>query len=155
MSVKPTQGAGDGLGEVEKNRGTVPTQEPINLLVKTPLHRRSMEVRRSGLWAPDQHNWTATRVQGTWQKFQAFHYSLERPLASGFSWETANCTLQLRVCSFTLPRFPILARRSLFSAAMLFFTMSTCMTFIAPKTGIIHWFEFKNSTYTSQTDIKS
>ena len=24
----------------------------INLLVKTPLHRRSMEVRRSGLWAP-------------------------------------------------------------------------------------------------------
>ena len=25
----------------------------INLLVKTPLHRRSMEVRRSGLWAPD------------------------------------------------------------------------------------------------------
>ena len=26
----------------------------INLLVKTPLHRRSMEVRRSGLWAPGQ-----------------------------------------------------------------------------------------------------
>ena len=25
----------------------------INLLVKTPLHRSSMEVRRSGLWAPD------------------------------------------------------------------------------------------------------
>ena len=25
----------------------------IDLLVKTPLHRRSMEVRRSGLWAPD------------------------------------------------------------------------------------------------------
>ena len=24
----------------------------IDLLVKTPLHRRSMEVRRSGLWAP-------------------------------------------------------------------------------------------------------
>ena len=24
----------------------------INLLVKTPLHRHSMEVRRSGLWAP-------------------------------------------------------------------------------------------------------
>ena len=24
----------------------------INLLVKTPLHRCSMEVRRSGLWAP-------------------------------------------------------------------------------------------------------
>ena len=26
----------------------------INLLVETPLHRRSMEVRRSGLWAPGQ-----------------------------------------------------------------------------------------------------
>ena len=25
----------------------------IDLLVKTPLHRRNMEVRRSGLWAPD------------------------------------------------------------------------------------------------------
>ena len=25
----------------------------INLLVKTPLHRRNMEVRRSGLWAND------------------------------------------------------------------------------------------------------
>ena len=37
------------------------------------------------------------------------HY---RPLASGFSWKTANRSLQLRVCSLTLPRFQILARRS-------------------------------------------
>ena len=29
----------------------------INLLVKTPLHRRSMEVRRSGLWAPENVNY--------------------------------------------------------------------------------------------------
>ena len=29
----------------------------INLLVKTPLHRRSMELRRSGLWAPASDMW--------------------------------------------------------------------------------------------------
>ena len=58
------------------------------------------------------------------------------PLALGFSWETATCSFQLRVCSFTLPRFQILARRSLFSAAMLFFVKSKYITFIAQKTGI-------------------
>ena len=32
----------------------------INLLVKTPLHRRSMEVRRSGLCAPDAAQYANT-----------------------------------------------------------------------------------------------
>ena len=45
----------------------------------------------------------------------------ERPSALGFSWETAICSLQFRVCSFTLPGFQIFARRSLFNAAMFFF----------------------------------
>ena len=35
-----------------------------------------------------------------------------RPLASGFSWETANYSLRLGVCSFRLPGFRSLARRS-------------------------------------------
>ena len=34
----------------------------INLLVETPLHRRSMEVRRSGLWAPDIEQFFGPRV---------------------------------------------------------------------------------------------
>ena len=34
----------------------------INLLVKTPLHRRSMEVRRSGVWAPDHPCYLKSRV---------------------------------------------------------------------------------------------
>ena len=38
---------------------------------------------------------------------------------------------------------------------MLFFIKSKCITFIAQKTRIIHWFETKNPTNTSQTDIKS
>ena len=33
--------------------------------------------------------------------------------------------------------------RSLFSAVMLFFIKSKCITFIAQTTGIIHWFENK------------
>ena len=39
----------------------------INLLVKTPLHRRSMEVRRSGLWAPE-NTWVifATACNPCW-----------------------------------------------------------------------------------------
>ena len=78
-----------------------------------------------------------------------------RPLALGFSWETANCSLQLRVCSFTLPGFQIFERRSLFSATPLFSLKSKCITFIAQKTGIIHLFEFKNPTSTSQTDKES
>ena len=36
----------------------------------------------------------------------------------------------------------------LFSAAIFFFIKSKCITFIAQKTGINHWFEFKNPTYT-------
>ena len=55
-----------------------------------------------------------------------------------FLWETTNCSLQLYICSFTLPGFQILARHSFFSAAMLL--------------GVIHLFEFKNPTSTSQTD---
>ena len=63
-----------------------------------------------------------------------------------------NRKLQLRVFSFTLPGFQILARRSLFSAAMLFFVKSNDITIIARKTGIIHFFMFKNLKSTSQTD---
>ena len=37
----------------------------------------------------------------------------------------------------------------LFSAAMLFFIKSKCITFIAQKTGINHWFEFKNPINTA------
>ena len=37
---------------------------------------------------------------------------------------------------------------------MLFLIKSKCITFIAQKTGIIHWFEIKNPTNTSQTDKK-
>ena len=36
----------------------------------------------------------------------------------------------------------------------LFFIKSKCITFIAQKTGIIHWFKIKNPTNTSQTRIK-
>ena len=63
-----------------------------------------------------------------------------------------NRKLQLRVFSVTLPGFQILARRSLFSAAMLFFVKSNDITIIARKTGIIHLFMFKNPKRTSQTD---
>ena len=59
-----------------------------------------------------------------------------RAFSIRFFMETATCSFQLRVYSFTLPRFQILARRSLFSAAMLFFVKSKCITFIAQKTGI-------------------
>ena len=31
-----------------------------------------------------------------------------------FLWETTNCSLQLYICSFTLPGFQILARHSFF-----------------------------------------
>ena len=48
----------------------------------------------------------------------------------------------------------IWTRRSLFSAAVLFSIKSKCITLIAQKTGIIHWFEIKNPPNTSQTDIK-
>ena len=41
-------------------------------------------------------------------------------------------SLQLRVCSFTLPGFQISARRSLFSAAMLFFVVRNASLF-SPK----------------------
>ena len=64
-------------------------------------------------------------------------------------------SFQLRVCSFTLPRFQILARRSLFSTAMLFLVKWKCITFIAQKTGIIYLFEFKNLTSTSRMDKES
>ena len=39
----------------------------INLLVKTPLHRRSTEVRRSGLWAPDVFSVVVACVAGAWK----------------------------------------------------------------------------------------
>ena len=42
-------------------------------------------------------------------------------------------SLQLQVCSFTLPGFQISARRSLFSAAILFFVNSKCFAFFAQK----------------------
>ena len=35
----------------------------INLLAKTPLHRRSMEVRRSGFWAPGNRYFTSLSVE--------------------------------------------------------------------------------------------
>ena len=44
----------------------------------------------------------------------------KRPLASGFSWETANRSSQLCIWSFTLPRFQILARRSVQFSSFLF-----------------------------------
>ena len=59
--------------------------------------------------------------------------SFRKTLASEFSWKAANCSLQLCVCMFTLPGFQILARRSLFSAAMLFFIKSKYITLIAQK----------------------
>ena len=43
----------------------------------------------------------------------------------------------------------------MFSSAMLFFVKSNCITFIAKKTGIIRFFEFKNPTSTSLTDKES
>lgn len=43
----------------------------------------------------------------------------------------------------------------MFNAAMLFFVKSKYITFIAPKTGIINLFKFKNQTSTSQTDRES
>ena len=43
----------------------------------------------------------------------------------------------------------------LFYAAMLFFVKSKCFPFIAEKTWIIHWFEFKNLTSTSQTGTET
>ena len=43
--------------------------------------------------------------------------------------QTTICSLQFCVCSFTLPRFEILARRPLFSAAMLFFIKSLLQAF--------------------------
>ena len=93
------------------------------------------------------------RVSGylTWQHWY-------RPLAFGFSWENTNrnnCSLQLRVGAFTMPGFQILARRSLFRADKLFFLESKCITSIVQKTGVIHLFEFKHSTSTSQTDKES
>ena len=94
------------------------------------------------------------RVSGylTWQHWY-------RPLAFGFSWENTNrnnCSLQLRVRAFTMPGFQILARRSLFRADKLFFLESKwCITSIVQKTGVIHLFEFKHSTSTSQTDKES
>ena len=72
------------------------------------------------------------RISGylTWQHWY-------RPLVFGFSWENTNrnnCSLQLRVRGFTLPRFQILARRSLFRADMLFFLESKFITSISgPK----------------------
>ena len=52
--------------------------------------------------------------------------------------------------------FQILARCSLFCAAVLFFFKSNCITFIAKKkTGITHLFEFKNRTSTAQQDKDS
>ena len=50
----------------------------INLLVKTLLHRRSMEVRRSGLWAPARVKYLIFRnapcilAQFTIQQFHCF-----------------------------------------------------------------------------------
>ena len=93
------------------------------------------------------------RVSGylTWQHWY-------RPLVFGFSWENTNrnnCSLQLRVRAFTMQGFQILTRRSLFRADMLFFLESKCITSIVQKTGIIHLFEFKHSTSTSQTDKES
>ena len=66
-----------------------------------------------------------------------------------------SCSLQLRVRAFTMPGFQILTRCSLFRADMLFFLESKCITSIVQKTGIIHLFEFKHSTSTSQTDKES
>ena len=54
-----------------------------------------------------------------------------------------------------MPGFQILTRCSLFRADMLFFLESKCITSIVQKTGIIHLFEFKHSTSTSQTDKES
>ena len=74
-----------------------------------------------------------------------------------FHWkpQTANCSQQLRVCIFTLPGFQILARRSLFSAAMLFFVSQSVLLLSPKKTGIIYLFKFKNPTRTSQIEKKS
>ena len=55
---------------------------------------------------------------------------------------------------FRVAGIQILARNSLFSAAMLFFNKSKCITFIDQKTEIIHRVELQNPTNTSQTDIK-
>ena len=43
----------------------------------------------------------------------------------------------------------------MFRADKLFFLESKCITSIVQKTGIIHLFEFKHSTSTSQTDKES
>ena len=75
-----------------------------------------------------------------------------KTLASEFSRKTANCSLQSCVCIFTLPGFQILASRLLFSAAMLSFIKSKCITLIAQKQE--HFFDSSDPTNTSQTDIK-
>ena len=54
-----------------------------------------------------------------------------RPLASGFF--TGSRKLLLRVYSFTLPRFPILVGRSLFSTALFVFRQVEKYHFYRPK----------------------
>ena len=53
------------------------------------------------------------------------------PLALSLTWKNVNRKLQF--CIFTLPGFQILARRSLFSAAMLFFCRSQSTSILSPK----------------------
>ena len=52
-------------------------------------------------------------------------------------------SLQLQVCSFALPGFQILARRSLFSVAMLFFVNSKCFAFFAQNNPLLRGQKFE------------
>ena len=67
---------------------------------------------------------------------------------------TGNRKPQTAVCSLTLPGLQILVRRSLFSAAMLFFVQSKC-SLLSPKRQGNSFIRVQNPTSTSQTDKES
>ena len=56
----------------------------INLLVKTPLHRRSMEVRRSGLWAPVKSGYWNSNVTEI-KEHMTLHANKQVPISGDIS----------------------------------------------------------------------
>ena len=81
----------------------------------------------SELYRKPRQEVTAVFVCATWGWWR--HNRV--PIALSLTWKNANRKLQF--CIFTLPGFQILARRSLFGAAMLFFVEVKVHLFYRPK----------------------